>query len=298
MTADNPRRFTLIKVKLHGQASTCLEKFTHKLYPSDTRELVNTEVTVWSGQEAPDDTLQCGQYSFPFEFTLPVWLPSSFQSYNGSVEYTVEGRIFTQGPGGPLVKKVPIPVTQNVNILPPHLQTPVRSWKRQHIHCWYSVPSFDNVYLTVESPCNSYWAGEEIPLTVKVKNYTDDHVTIEAALVRTTTYYAQGECLESSHNLVIDHRRDAVQPRSTITWKPQGIRADASEQVTSIAAGIIRVNHSVEVAAKVAIPLAADKLVKTEIPLTIGNNFSEVPLELTSQPPPPYEAALVMPSLT
>ena len=295
VTADSPRKYTLIKVKLHGHASTCLEKFTHK-YTSDM-ELVNTEVTVWDGQGELHGMLQCGQYSFPFEFTLPNWLPSSFQSHNGSVEYSVEGWIFTQGPGVPLVKKVQIPVT--LSIPSPQLQTPVTSQKRQEIHCWYSSHPPGNVVLTVESPCNSYCVGEEISLTAKVENDTDCHVTIEAALVRTTTYYAEGECQESSQKLVNNHRRDTVQPRSTITWKPQGIRTDSSEQVTSIAAGIIRVNHSVEVAAKVAIPLAADKLVKTEIPLTIGNNLQkDISPELTSQPPPPYEVALIMPSLT
>ena len=92
--ADSPRRYPLIKVKLCGHASTCLEKLTHK-YTSDM-ELVNTEVTVWNEQEALDGTLQRGQYSFPFQLTLPEGLPSSFQTENGSIEYSVEGGFLYQ----------------------------------------------------------------------------------------------------------------------------------------------------------------------------------------------------------
>ena len=199
----------------------------------------------------------------------------------------------------PLVKRVQIPVTQNVTVTPRRLQTPVTSRKQQQIHCWYSSHSPGNVVLTVESPHDSYCVGEEIPLTVKVENHTDCHVTIEAVLVRTTTYYAQGECHESSQNVVSHHRGDPVQPRATITWKPQGTRTDPSEPVSSIAAGIIRVKHSVEVVAKVAIPLSVGNLVKIDIPLTIGNNLQkEVSAELSSLPPPSYEVALTMRSLT
>ena len=276
-----------IKVKLYGQARTRLYIERSK-YTSDA-ELVNSQVIVHEGM------LQPGQYVFPFWFTLPEQIPSTFQpviSGKGSVEYFVEGWIFLQGPGVPLVNRVHVPVTETVTVLHPWLQTPVTERVQQRVRHWYCLHSPGNVVLAVESPCTSYCAGEEVPLTVKVQNDTDCQVTVKAVLLRTMTYSAQGKQQQSTYMIVKQHRGNPVQPRSTITWRPLGMRTDSAEKVTSNSANIITVKHSVEVTAEVVIPLSVDKLLKTEIPLTIGNvlyqDTNEVRGHAPSPTPPSY----------
>ena len=194
-----------IKVKLHGHARTCLERSK-----SDV-ELVNSQVTVNEGM------LQAGQYNFPFQFTLPERLPSSFQSVSGkgSIEYFVEGCIFPRRPGMQLVNTEQIPVTETLTVLHPRLQTPVTQQVQQQIHCWHT-PNPGNILLTVESSRTNYCAGERIPLTITVKNDTEFQVMVKAVLLRTMTYSAQRKCHQSIYKIKRLHRKNPVQPNQPL----------------------------------------------------------------------------------
>ena len=48
---------------------------------------------LWDSQQSPDGKLPPGEYEWPFSFTIPPSVPSSFEGNSGNIRYTVVGKI-------------------------------------------------------------------------------------------------------------------------------------------------------------------------------------------------------------
>ena len=59
---------------------------------SDHETYFNYEINVYNGPYLP-----YGVHNFPFSFTLPYNIPSSFESKDGQVRYEVRGKNLTMG---------------------------------------------------------------------------------------------------------------------------------------------------------------------------------------------------------
>jgi hypothetical protein len=61
---------------------------THTVTYSDEETYFSYEIDVYNGPQLPN-----GFHNFPFSFTLPHNIPSSFESHVGNVRYEVKGQI-------------------------------------------------------------------------------------------------------------------------------------------------------------------------------------------------------------
>ena len=74
---------------------------THTVTYSDEETYFSYEINVYNGPELPH-----GIHNFPFSFTLPHNIPSSFESHVGNVRYEVKGQIVRDWKWDHRVKKM------------------------------------------------------------------------------------------------------------------------------------------------------------------------------------------------
>ena len=97
---DQPRSYKYIRISLQGDAHVkwsqvaigmslgIRPRLTVRTYTSK-EVYVSATLVVWSRELSPGCKLEHGSYSYPFQFTLPSVLPSSFQSSIGIVHACV-----------------------------------------------------------------------------------------------------------------------------------------------------------------------------------------------------------------
>ena len=65
----------------------------HTVTYMDKQDFFNFQMYFLTKTQGNDLYLEVGDYSYPFQFTLPINLPSSFEHQIGKTRYTIEGTI-------------------------------------------------------------------------------------------------------------------------------------------------------------------------------------------------------------
>ena len=197
---DQAKSYKYIRISLQGYAHVkwsqvairmllgIRPRLTVRTYTSK-EVYVSATLVVWSRELYPGRKLEHGSYSYPFRFTLPSVLPSSFQSSIGIVRYTVEGRIGTGALKFDHVIQTNIPVVEVVNVYIPTFQVPVCKSMQINVCCLCCATG--PVAVTVQLPRTGYCVGEKVPLNVEVQNGSNKRLRLRAILEQRVVYTAE-----------------------------------------------------------------------------------------------------------
>ena len=297
---SEPKAYHYINVAIIGEAHVFRDKHQpiHQQY-------INSQVIVWSKEQAIDGRLQSGPHSFPFQYTLPNCLHSSLLGRRAggsySIRYYVEGRIGTGSGKFDHTIRVDFPVVELVDVNLPVLQRPIRSVVQKSIGSWFCASG--QIRLTAECPRRGYSIGEGISLKVTLENGSRRQIQILVRLWRIINQFGFGKI--SILNYL--SRSPVPAGRSEILHFEDHLRVPPTIPTVAYC-DIIELKYVLQVTA--VIPWAINSSVW--IPLTIGNvplrdprrDVSDPPVlsswthpqqgspsELTTDPPPPYELA-------
>jgi hypothetical protein len=184
---------------------------------SDHMQLI---VTVTDG----DVTIQPGTTYYPFYFTLPTNLPSSYNSSVGKVVYLVTARM--KRSWYKFDVKAPLQFTVN-GVLDlnkdPGAQLPLSTAKDKNICCWCckSGPIGFNLNL----PRRGFVPGEIIPFTAEMTNMSRRKVKgATASIVQIVKYHARGKTKTNEFTIVKSHFGGVAEGQSETWLEREGLR--------------------------------------------------------------------------
>ena len=285
---DEPKTYKQIEVSLTGQAYVY---WTEHHGPTGDQTYTSTErffnlKTIFEIEEEVPATskLRAGMHKFPFQFHLPVTLPSSFHKSVGRIRYYVQGKIiYNANPERDETSckvKVPITIVEVIDINSSHLQAPLQKEKQKTI-CPVTCASAP-MMLQVELPRSGYCLEEVIPLKVTIENTSRQHLKLRASLIQNVVYTAQGYH-QFSQAEVTSVTSDRMQPRSTSTWNPKQFIVPAQIETTLRSCGII----SVEYVVRITVVVQWGLNFSVDIAATVGNIPLNNPTRVATPASPP-----------
>ncbi len=316
---DEPKGYNAIQVALVGRAHVSWSEGSSRSTGSGSfaeEEYVNVEAVLWSKEQAIDHKLPTGRHSFQFQFQpLPQGIPPSFMGPGriGYVQYYVEGRIATGFLRHDEIARQEITVTQVVDINVSRLLTRVDVENEGTVCCLWCTSA--PITMTVHLPRTGFCIGEGIPVRVTLNNRSSRPITLQAELIASAIYQAQGRRNISRNILCGIQSTTPMVPRAVTVWDPRADLLKVPPVTTSMSTpnGIIHVFYLLRVTA--VLPWSANIVVDAQ--LTIGNvplrqHVEATPSEQTALPsappqplqpstgwgvhdtPPPYAAAIKM----
>ena len=291
LDVDEPKSYNQIVVSFSGRSHVHWtesrtegtgdnrRRVTHRY--TSTEPYVDLVAPLWNKQQSPDGKLAPGQYSWPFNFTIPPSAPSSFEGTVGNIRYSLEGKIVTG-----LLKfnhsaEFPVPVQQLVKITDPRLLQPVRQEVQKTLCCLCCASG--PIVLTVALPKTGFLLGESFQLHASLENGSSRQLTISADIIENTVYYAQGHRRHSKKTLA-NFRSDEIEAQTSRNWDPT-IQIPATTDVAIIhetSCRNINVVYSLNVTCEV--PGAID--LSTSFPLALGNCQDQTQSLATAAFPP------------
>ncbi|XP_017778726.1 PREDICTED: arrestin domain-containing protein 4-like isoform X2 [Nicrophorus vespilloides] len=183
-----------IKIKFKGDASTRWSE-TERHYNSSTKRTESR--TVWYSAEetyfvyemnllnnVSEVTVKRGVHKYPFTFTLPLLLPSSFRGQHGKVKYMIKGSVkrpfFDFDYEAESEFTLVSPINLNLN---PTLRVPVNFHKKKNLCCMF----FKKGAVTVEAniAITGFVAGQPVPIYLHVENLTNSNLdTVKFKLIQ------------------------------------------------------------------------------------------------------------------
>ena len=272
---SEPKAYHYIKVAIIGEARV----YHGDKHQSIHRQYINSQVIVWSKEQAIDGRLQSGPHSFPFQYTLPNRLHSSLfvPTCRCVIRYYVEGRIGTGGGKFDHTIRVDFPVVELVDVNLPVLQRPIRGVVQKTIGSWFCASG--QIRLTAECPRRGYSIGEGISLKVIVENGSRRQIQILVRLWRiaiTKFHFDKKSILNYLTRSPVPAGRSEILHFEDHLRVPPTIPRVAS-------CDIFELKYVLQVTA--VIPWSINSSVR--IPLTIGNIPLRDPRQDVSDPPPP-----------
>jgi len=137
---DEPITYKQIEVALIGKAYVHWTEHhgpTGDQTYTSSEHFFNLRTIFEMEEEIPTCTLPAGIHKFPFQFHLPVGLPSSFRRSVGRIRYYVQGKIIYHAEPkcdeGSCKVKVPITVVEVIDVNSSDLQAPLQKEKQKAI---------------------------------------------------------------------------------------------------------------------------------------------------------------------
>ena len=284
---DEPKTYKQIEVALIGQAYVHWTEHHgptgDQTYTSSER-FFNLRTIFEMEEEIPTCTLPAGIHKFPFQFHLPVDLPSSFRRSVGRIRYYVQGKIIYHAEPkcdeGSCKVKVPITVVEVIDVNSSDLQAPLQKEKQKAI-CSIMCASAP-MTLQVELPRSGYCLEEKIPLKVILQNTSRQHLKLRASLIQDVVYTAQGYH-QYSQVEVTSVTSDRLQPRSTSTWNPEKFIVPAQIETTLRSCGII----SIEYVVRITVVVQWGLNFSVDVAVTVGNVPLHSPKHVPTLASPP-----------
>ncbi len=285
---DEPKSYNAVQVALVGRALVHVRAGEHT--SSSKEEYVRMEAVLWSKEQAIDHKLPTGRHSFQFQFQpLPQGIPPSFLGPGriGYVQYYVEGRISAGFLRHDEIARQEITVTQVVDINVPRLLTRVDMESEGTVCCLFCASA--PITMTVHLPRTGFSIGEGIPVRVTLNNRSSRPITLQAELIASTNYQAQGRRNISQNILCGIQSTTPMVPRAVTVWDPRADLLKVPPVPTSMSTpnGIIQVFYLLRVTA--VLPWSANIVVDAQ--LTIGNVPLRQHMEATPSAPPSEQPA-------
>ena len=219
---------------------------------------------VWNKDDHNGAPLAMGTHTFPFQFHLPLDLPSSFEGTVGLVRYELYGRIATHVSKFDHVVEIAVPVMGIVDINSiPSLLRPTRIQLQKRL--WSFCCRLSRVSMTVDLRRTAYCVGENIALNVSLENGSSHAVTISATLKQKVTYTAKGGRRRYNRAAVVKVTSRPIPPLVSTVW-PTNLRIPSDEAPTQDFQ-LVNIAYSVKVIG--SIPWAGRLVAK--IPVIVGN---------------------------
>ena len=227
-------------------------------------EYLHETQMVWNKDDHNGAPLATGMHPFPFQFHLPLDLPSSFEGTVGSVRYELYGRIATHVSKFDHVVELAVPVMGIVDINSmPTLLRPARIQLQRRL--WSFCCHLSRVSMTVDFGRTAYCVGEDIALNVSLENGSSHAVTISATLKQKITYTAKRGKKRYNRATVVKVTSRPIPPLVSTVW-PTNLRIPSDEAPTQDFQ-LINIAYSVKVVG--SIPWVGGLV--TKIPVVIGN---------------------------
>ncbi|XP_012282075.1 arrestin domain-containing protein 17 [Orussus abietinus] len=210
---DSPKRIRNIHVKIVGQANTCWssdkqEQNNEGRYENETQTVSAHEeyfsmkyYVVGSASDSEID-LPIGEHVYPFTCSLPVNIPSSFESHYGHIRYTVKAIMDRPWKFDHEVKTAFTVISMlNLNEEPGAAEpVQIELSKTFCCLCCGTAPLNVNVSL----PVRGYVPGQSIPVKVNVENFSGVTVdSINLILRKIITFHANSPRSETKKDKIV-----------------------------------------------------------------------------------------------
>lgn len=195
---DSTKKIRGISVKIKGEANTCWAAVKEEIDDKEQyrdenvtahEEYFETKYYLVGSASGGEIEIQSGEHKFPFTCTLPMNLPSSFESDYGHVRYTVKAVLdrpwkFDQEVKNPFTVIAPLDLNQESRAAESVRQEMSKTFC---CLCCGSPPLTVNFSL----PVRGYVPGQSMPININVENSSNVVVnTIKLILRKIVTFRA------------------------------------------------------------------------------------------------------------
>ncbi|KAK6170484.1 hypothetical protein SNE40_018868 [Patella caerulea] len=267
--------WVVVKELMYVQ-SVCLEAIgeakvewmtSSDIQASDEEVFNYTTVLPIKGEKKIEDEglLHPGSHYFPFEFSLPSKLPSSFKGKHGRLRYFVRMTIYS--PGGPhheRTSKFAVIGSLDLNA-EPDAALPVENDTFETVGSWCCISG--TVTASVKLDRKGYTIKEAIPVWAQIKNLSTRRLaSTQVSLIQNITYYSYRGRFSECTVLVTIHK-GSVAPRSKQTWNRELLSIPTVPSSHLRGCKIIDVQYSLELCIK---PSGLGRKVKLPVDIIIG----------------------------
>nr|KAG5696810.1 hypothetical protein BaRGS_012833 [Batillaria attramentaria] len=270
----------VVKEALYVQ-SICLEAIgeakvewmtSSDIQASDEEVFNHTTVLPIKGEKQIDDEgfLHPGSHYFPFEFTLPPKLPSSFKGKHGRLRYYVRMTVYSQGvfsqtgPHTERTSKFAVIGSLDLNN-EPDASLPVENDTFEAVGSWCCLAGTVTAILRLDR--KGYVLKEAIPVWAEIKNLSARRIAhTQVSLVQNVTYYSYRGRFSESTVLVTIHK-GSVAPRGKQTWNRELLSIPTVPPSHLRGCKIIDIQYSIELCIK---PAGLARRIKLPVDIVIG----------------------------
>ena len=272
-THTHTHAHTHARTHTHTHTHTHTRTHTHQVCWVDSsslrertaeKEYLHKTQMLWTSEDHGLSLFPASLHNFPFCFSLPSNIPSSFEGRVGWVRYELFGRIVTGVTKTEHVVKIEVPVLEIIDInQQPLLVVPTNIQVRKRV--WNFPCTFGTVSVIVSLARTGFCIGEDIPLNISLENGTRCDIFITASLRQKITYTAKRKKRQFDKATVVRVTSHRFSGRTSTIW-PTNLSIPL-EEAMSQDYELVNISYRVKVVAHAA---WGQKLV-AKIPITIGN---------------------------
>lgn len=165
---------------------------------SDNETYADLLVVVWGNREAPQPTrLDPGTLNFPFQLTIPMQCPPTYETITGKINYQLFGIVSSQVNEYKI--ETPIVISRLIDLnLRPELSEPMNQSTVKNIVscCCFNAGEAE---VTLKMPRTGFCVVQErMPVTFECRNGSSRQITVRAEVSQSTVYNAHGHTRSSS----------------------------------------------------------------------------------------------------
>lgn len=248
-------KLTGLRLKLNGRAkvhwtesSGSSKNRSTKTYRAE-EIYIKEEVYLYGSSGGESSQLTAGTHRYPFTFSLPATLPSSFEGVHGSVRYTAEASMERPWKFDHTTRSAFTVISLvDLNLEPQQFKEPCELTSDKEVSCCCWKGGSVSAAVTLNKRC--YVPGETIFFNARVNNSSTDDVTAtRATLKQHTEFRARHLSWKSRWRSESLAKADGppVIPRGTsTTWNNVAMFVPATVPSRLAGCGIINVNYVLE----------------------------------------------------
>ncbi|KAF5285216.1 hypothetical protein FQR65_LT13331 [Abscondita terminalis] len=277
------KKIRAILVKFKGVCSTSWTE-TEKYYDNFVKEERTKEIT-YNGEEVyfyerynlsgpAQLKLAAGQYYYPFSYTLPQQLPSSydhkFNNAKASITYTIKAKIDCPWKGDTTAKReVAVLSPLNLNLMP-ELKKPVEiTLEKELCSCWCRGNDFMSFTFTL--PGTGYVVGQDVRIGAYVENMTNINVEGVGFKITQITEFkvtAPSPGVRRNKEVIIDRSEGGIGAHGEKSWTSVLSLPANNPCCNMVSCSLINITYRLK--AEMFLPCPHKNLV-SKVPLTIGH---------------------------
>ena len=253
---------------IHNQATGTSERREHRA----TETYVDKTLDLWDQRLSPERKIGPGNFSFPFQFTLPKKCQSSYPKPGfellgtSSIEYSLCAKIVT-GEFLTIDPKVTIPlkVRKVTDSNRPNFMWPSHQSRHMQVGCCCCTAG--ELQFSVDVPRTGACIGKNFPMTVNVQNSSSRRgIYMSASIQRKWTYHV-GEFTKEKYDTIASAASPEIDPYSEYTWEVDNFVIPFDALPTMEECDLLKTEDTLYVTAN--IPWGIDESVS--MPVFIGN---------------------------
>ncbi|XP_059470737.1 arrestin domain-containing protein 17-like [Neocloeon triangulifer] len=287
VVTSTPKKLRGIYVKIKGESHVrwTTRQNKHTRVHQAFENYFNNKFAVF-GRADGEETLEPGEYSFPFYYTLPKNLPSSFEGDFGFIRYTLKAvmeRPWKFDHKAKVLFTVICPLDLNSF---PHLLNPVVKQKVKKFCCFCCNSGPVKIVLSI--PTGGGVPGETLLPTLDVENNSRVNLNrITLKLIKWATYKAASGLTRDFQRLVVVQNLGRLASGQSSTFERAALTIPALPPSCLWHCNIINLDYIIEVSFT---PSGCHRKFKVRIPLVVGTiplrqNFPLYSQVLPNPPP-------------